>query len=287
MRNHLLAAAVCVLATAFLPGAARAQPGCVTSKFVGDPDLAAMREGLLAPMDAAAMRAAGAKLAPKLPEVMAEMQARARDDWPFLCRYRADNAKLLAAGARPDVVLIGDSITENWEYADPKWFGRQVVDRGISAQTSGQILLRFYQDVVALRPRVVVLNAGTNDIGIASGKAVGDDDIVNNLAAMIDMARANDIAVVLSSILPSYASAQYQGAGKAARIVALNARLRDLARARGAVWLDYHAALVDAESKLRRDLTNDGVHPNRAGYAVMRPLAERAIAQASRKRGGK
>ncbi|EQB07029.1 hypothetical protein L288_10345 [Sphingobium quisquiliarum P25] len=290
MISRAFAKSLPVVLTAFaIPPAAAAEPAqpvaqgmCTQSRFTGDPDIAAMRDAILSSEGPAAMAKAAPKLLPKLADIGKEMQQRKEQDWPFLCRYRAENAKLLQSGARPAVIFLGDSITEFWSYGDPVLFGKGVVDRGISAQTSGQILLRFYQDVVALKPAVLHLNAGTNDIGGNGGPAITDDDIINNLSAMTDMAKAHGIRVVLSSILPSTASAQYQSAGQTARIVALNKRIRALAAQRGAGYADYHSVLADADGRIRPEMSNDGVHPNRRGYDAMRPIAQAALAKAKR-----
>ena len=198
-------------------------------------------------------------------------------DWSYLCRYREQNAAILRSGVRPQVVFLGDSITEFWRLAQPDLFGEKIVDRGISGQTTPQILLRFYADVVALHPRVVHIMAGTNDIAGNTGPTT-DDQIFDNIRAMIDIAGVNHIKVVLASITP----ATNGPARPAARILALNARLRELARQRGAIYVDYHAALSDGRDGISAALANDGLHPNRDGYAVMRPLTERALAEALR-----
>ncbi|MCP3733535.1 GDSL-type esterase/lipase family protein [Sphingomonas sp. RP10(2022)] len=274
----LLAAAVAMTAPAAKPPAVA--PACPPRAEV--PALAALRDAQVADDRGASLPAAMKLLVADLPAISKNAQDDARRDWPALCRYRADNARLHAAGMRPRVVFIGDSITENWGVADPSLFAPTTVDRGIAGQTSGQILLRFYQDVVRLSPRVVHLNAGTNDLGVMGSTVVTDDEIVDNLRAMIDMAQANRIAVVLTGILPSTGSTLFHTSGEPRRIRAINARLSQLADERRIVFVDYAAAIGDAEGGIRAGFTNDGVHPNRAAYAAMRPLAERAIARAGR-----
>ena len=199
-------------------------------------------------------------------------------DWPNLCKYRAENSAVLKRGIRPQVVFLGDSITEFWKRADPALFNDTVLDRGISGQTTPQILLRFYPDVVALHPRVVHILAGTNDIAANTG-AESDDTIVDNIRAMIDLAKANGIKVVLASITPTGA-ANRDRPGE--RIAALNVRLRALAAERGAIFVDYYPKLTKEPGILDPALANDGLHPNRAGYAVMRPLTDAALARARR-----
>lgn len=219
----------------------------------------------------------------KLMALQKEAIARQAKDWADLCRYAADNANVRDGRNPPRAVFLGDSITEFWRQGDPAFFAGTVQNRGISGQTTAQMVLRFYPDVVALKPRVVHIMAGTNDVGGNLGP-VSDDTIVANISAMLDMARANRIAVVLASIPPARLMSWRPGLTPAPRIVALNLRLKQLAEARGAVFVDYHAQLRDDQGGFLAALANDGVHPNRDGYALMRPLAERAIAQALRMR---
>lgn len=180
------------------------------------------------------------------------------------------------------VVYIGDSITESWATYFPALFpGKPYIARGISGQTTPQILMRFRQDVVQLKPTVVVILAGTNDIAGNTGPSTLEM-IEHNLASMAEIARANRIRVVLSSVLPAYDYPWKRGLDPAPKIVALNSWIRRYAEETGAVYLDYHSAMADARGGLRAELTRDGVHPNAAGYAVMAPLAEAAIARAMR-----
>ena len=184
----------------------------------------------------------------------------------------------------PTVVFMGDSITEAWAPLFPVMFpGKAYVGRGISGQTTPQMLLRFHKDVVALRPAVVVILAGTNDIAGNSGPSTLEM-IEENLAAMTEMAQGNGIHVVLSSVLPVYDYPWRPGLEPAPEIVALNAWIRRYAAERGAVYLDYHAAMSDARQGLRAEFSADGVHPNEAGYRVMAPLVEQAISEALRPR---
>ena len=215
----------------------------------------------------------------------AEEDARLHTDWANLARYRGANAALAAPGAgEARVVFMGNSITEGWARYFPAQFpGRPYVGRGISGQTTPQMLVRFRQDVVALRPRVVVILAGTNDIAGNTGpSSLGM--IADNLASMAEVARENGIRVVLSSVLPVYDYPWRPGLAPAPKIVALNRSIRDYARARGHVYLDYHSAMADARGGLPVSLAEDGVHPTEAGYRVMAPLAERAIAEALKRR---
>jgi lysophospholipase L1-like esterase len=230
----------------------------------------------------------GAQQQPPTPEQLAERHRqedeRLRTDWPGLRRYQAANAELGApkAGERR-VVFMGNSITDGWARHFPAMFpGKPYVGRGISGQTTPQMLVRFRQDVVALKPAAVVILAGVNDIAGNTGPST-PEMIQDNVASMVEIARANGIRVVLSSVLPAYDFPWKPGMAPAAKIVALNAWLKQYAASHGAVYLDYHSAMRDERDGLRAELTYDGVHPNEAGYRVMAPLAERAIAEALRK----
>ena len=222
------------------------------------------------------------------PEQVAEQRRQhdesMRDDWAQLARYRDDNAKLgpPAPGERR-VVFMGNSITDAWAPHFPTMFpGRPYVGRGISGQTTPQMLVRFRQDVIALRPAAVVILAGTNDIAGNTGPSTLEM-IQDNLASMTDLARANGIRVVLASVLPAYAYPWKPGLEPAPKIVALNAWMRDYAAKHELVYLDLHSAMRDERQGLRAELSGDGVHPNEAGYRVMGPLVERAIGEALRR----
>ena len=207
-----------------------------------------------------------------------------RTDWAGLQRYRQANAELPPpAPGEQRVVFMGNSITDGWARWFPAMFpGRPYIGRGISGQTTPQMLVRFRQDVVALHPAAVVILAGTNDIAGNTGPSTLEM-IEDNLASMAEIARANGIRVVLASVLPAYEYPWRPGLQPAPTIVALNAWIRDYASRHGDVYLDYHSAMADARQGLRADLSGDGVHPNEAGYRVMAPLAERAIAEALRR----
>ena len=175
---------------------------------------------------------------------------------------------------------MGNSITDSWAKFFPQMFpGKPYFGRGISGQTTPQMLVRFRQDVIALKPAVVVILAGTNDIAGNTGPSTLEM-IEDNLMSMTELARANGIRVVLSSVLPVFDYPWKRGLEPAPKIVALNAWIKAYAARAGVVYLDYHSAMADDRQGLRADLTTDGVHPNEAGYRMMAPLAERAIAQA-------
>jgi lysophospholipase L1-like esterase len=225
------------------------------------------------PLDPAVMAA----FAKEAPELAKADEARAKTDWADLCRYRAANEALGPGGAR--VVFIGNSITELWRAADPEMFTAGVVDRGISGQTSGQTLLRFYPDVVGLHPRVVHLMVGTNDVAGNNGPNRAED-LKNNIRAMVDIAKANHIRVVLASITPASSFPWRRELHPAAQIRELNRWLLDFAQRERLIYVDYHAALTDADGGMRAGLSRDGVHPLVSGYRIMKPLAEAAIAKA-------
>ena len=214
-----------------------------------------------------------------------DAQARPGDDWAGLNRYRAENAALPAPHAGEDrVVFYGNSITEAWAPRFPAMFpGKPYIGRGISGQTTPQLLIRFHQDVVLLRPKVVVILAGTNDIAGNTGPSTLEM-IEDNLMAMTEIARQHGIRVVLSSVLPVYDYPWKPGIEPAPKIVALNAWMRRYATEIGEIYLDYHSAMADSRGGLPTAIAGDGVHPNEAGYRIMVPLAEAAIASALGKR---
>lgn len=200
-------------------------------------------------------------------------------DWPQLARYRAANAVLPApAPEEKRVVFYGDSITDGWPLYT--YFpGKPYINRGISGQTTPQMLVRFRQDVIDLKPSAVVILAGTNDVAQNTGPET-PEQIEDNFASMCDLAKANGIRVVISSILPAYDYPWRPNMDPVTKIAALNQWLREYATAHGYIYLDYYAAMQDARHGLPENLSKDGVHPNAAGYAVMAPLAEKAIAEA-------
>jgi lysophospholipase L1-like esterase len=207
--------------------------------------------------------------------------AQLRTDWAALARYREANAALPAPAPNESrVVFYGNSITEGWARHFAAMFpNKPYIGRGISGQTTPQLLVRFRQDVVALKPRAVVILAGTNDIAGNTGPSTLEM-IQDNLASMAEIARANGIKVILSSVLPVYDYRWRPGLEPAPKIVALNRWMADYARRNGHVYLDYHSAMADDREGMRADLSYDGVHPNEAGYRVMAPLAESAIVAA-------
>jgi lysophospholipase L1-like esterase len=203
-------------------------------------------------------------------------------DWAQHCRYQAENAALPSA-IRRRVVYLGDSITEGWKNADPTFFNDGVLDRGISGQTTAQMLLRLRSDVLELHPQVVHIMAGTNDVAGNTG-ATSLAQIEGNIASMAELARAHGIRVVLASIPPAARFPWQPALRPAVHIQALNAWLKAYAQREGFVYADYYSALANAEGALPSSFSEDGVHPNAAGYAVMKPIAEQSVAAALRRR---
>ena len=208
-----------------------------------------------------------------------------RDDWGSLSRYRADNESLgVPESGEHRVVFYGNSITDTWAgYFGSMFPGKPYVGRGISGQTTPQMLVRFRQDVIALNPAVVVILAGTNDIAGNTGPSTLGM-IEDNLISMTELAEANGISVVLSSVLPVYDYRWRPGLEPAGKIVELNGWLKEYASDRDVVYLDYHTVMADERQGLKSALSEDGVHPNEAGYQVMVPLVEAAIEEALRLR---
>jgi lysophospholipase L1-like esterase len=213
--------------------------------------------------------------------------APADGDWAQMGRFKAANQGLTQSAqwvseSRARVVFMGDSITEGWIQADPAFFsGAPYVNRGISGQTTSQMLVRFRQDVIELRPRAVVILAGTNDIAGNTGP-ITEATIAGHIASMAELAMAHGIRVVLLSVLPADRYSWVPGAQPAQRIVALNRLLQAWAQSRSVAWVDLHTLMATPGMGLRKEFGEDGVHPNAAGYAVMRPAVERALAEALR-----
>jgi lysophospholipase L1-like esterase len=206
-------------------------------------------------------------------------QEQLKNDWPWLERFKEADLKMTApAPGENRVVFMGDSITEAWPLAD-SFPGKPYVNRGISGQTSPQMLLRFRQDVIELQPKVVVILAGTNDVAGNTGPMTLEQT-EDNLASMADLATTNHIRVVLCSVLPAYDFQWKPGLDPAAKIVALNTWIKSYAAEKGYVYVDYHGAMKDQRDGLPPNLSKDGVHPTAAGYAVMAPLAEAGIKSA-------
>ena len=197
-------------------------------------------------------------------------------DWPWLARYRDDNARLIANGVKVDAVFLGDSITEGWVQADAEFFSKGNLGRGISAQTTPQLLVRMHADVIALMPRVVHIMAGTNDIANNTGPMTAQDS-QHNLMAMCEIAMAHKLRIVLGSVPPASKYWWRPEANPKPAALALNVWMRGYAKQIGAKYADYAAALTDSRGNVKLDLAKDEVHPTPAGYAAMRSIAEDAI----------
>ena len=220
----------------------------------------------------------------------ARLQTRLQD-WPALARYREANAGVTApVKSEKRVVFMGDSITDGWKLAS--YFpSKPYINRGISGQTTPQMLIRFRPDVIVLKPQVVVILAGTNDIAGNTGQ-MALEDIEDNLASMFELARANGIRVVIASVLP-VSDYEKNRDGKPInqttrrppdKIRALNEWIKKYATQYDLTYLDYFSAMVDEKGFLKEELSNDGLHPNDKGYVVMQPLVEQAIATALKKK---
>lgn len=200
-------------------------------------------------------------------------------DFPWLSHFKEADAKLGPPAAGEDrVVFMGDSITQGWKL-NQSFAGRPYVNRGISGQTTPQMVLRFHQDVVNLKPKVVVILGGVNDIAGNTGP-MALEDIENNLATMAEIATANRIKVVFCSVLPAYDFSWSPGQHPAAKIAELNNWLKAYSASNGYAYVDYYTPMKDERGGLPATLSRDGVHPNPSGYIIMAPLVEAAIQKA-------
>jgi lysophospholipase L1-like esterase len=206
---------------------------------------------------------------------------RMQNDWPNLKRFHNDNIAIgLPAPGENRVVFMGNSITEGWSRLDPGFFiGKPYVNRGISGQTTPQMLIRFRPDAINLKPSVIVILAGINDIAGNTGPSTLEM-IEDNLASMVDLAKANNIQVVLCSVLPAFDFPWRPGMQPAEKVIQLNTWIKSQAEKTGCIYLDYFTPMADERHGLKSELTSDGVHPNLAGYKVMEPLVESAINKA-------
>lgn len=202
------------------------------------------------------------------------------NDWANLCYFRTANAELAAAPAQPDrVVFMGDSITQSWLLGDPALFATTNVNRGISGQTTPQMLLRFRADVIGLKPAAVHIMAGINDIAGNTGPTTVED-IENNIASMVELAKAHDVQVILATVLPAATFNWAPQLKPAPAVAQLNAWIRAYAAEHSLILADYHPAMAMPDGAMKPELTFDGVHPNKAGYAVLKPITQAAIAKA-------
>lgn len=232
---------------------------------------------------------APSQVAPKHPdnEYWRKHDQQLLTDFPWLARFKEADVTLgPPASGEKRVVFMGDSITEGWHFDKPGgvFATKPYINRGISGQTTPQMVLRFHQDVINLQPKVVVILAGTNDIAGNTGPMT-PEETENNLEAMAEMATQNHIAVVLCSILPAYDYPWQPGLTPAPKIDALNVWIKSYAGQHKYVYVDYHTAMKDARDGLPANLSKDGVHPTEAGYDIMAPLVEAGIAKAMQTSG--
>lgn len=199
-------------------------------------------------------------------------------DWAKLNQFKAKNASLgIPKSNEHRIVFMGNSITEGWSKFRPEFFdGKPYINRGISGQTTPQMLLRFRQDVINLNPKVVIILAGTNDIAGNTGP-ITLEKILGNIISMAELAKANGIKVILSSVIPAYDYPWSPGLNPNEKIPTLNEMIKEYSIKNNIYYLDYFSKMADSANGLIKEYTYDGVHPNKAGYEIMAPLAEAAI----------
>lgn len=203
-----------------------------------------------------------------------------KQDWANLKKYASDNARILESANYPEVVFMGNSITEMWAGQFPSFFEKNYfLGRGISGQTTPQMLIRFTPDVIDLKPGAVVILAGTNDIAGNTGFST-EKMITDNITAMAKLAEAHNIRVILCSILPVYDYPWRPGLKPSEKIISINKFLETYAREHGHVFVDFHKAMKDERNGMQTLYSEDGVHPNSEGYRVMEPLILKGIAKA-------
>lgn len=213
------------------------------------------------------------------------MQTLYAQDWANLKRYQKDNLEAVQLEKNKSrVVFMGNSITEGWSVINTDFFNNNnYVNRGISGQTTPQMLLRFRQDVIDLNPKVVVILAGTNDIAGNTGPST-IKMIFDNIKSMVELAKSNNINVILCSVLPVFDFPWRSGLQPAKKIIKLNNAIKSYAKQEHLIYVDYFSAMVDTSNNgLRKELGEDGVHPNAEGYAIMEPLIQKGIAKALKK----
>ncbi len=199
-------------------------------------------------------------------------------DWANLNKYQNDNASLKPVeSGQKRIVFMGDSITEFWSVLSPDFFiGKPYINRGISGQTTPQMLIRFRADVIALNPSIVIIMAGTNDIAGNTGPSTLEM-ITDNIFSMAELAKAHQIKVILCSVLPAYDFPWKLGSFPAEKMVTLNKMIQQYADANDILYLDYYSSMVNEQKGLNVAFSGDGVHPNKTGYEVMGPLVEKGI----------
>ena len=199
-------------------------------------------------------------------------------DWANLKRFQQENSELMLAKAHEHrVVFMGNSITEGWLSIRPEFFkNKPYINRGISGQTTPQMLVRFRQDVIHLKPSTVVLLAGINDIAENTGPST-IEMIANNIVSMAELAKANHINVIICSVLPANKFPWREGLKPAEKVIKLNALLQSYSKKHKLAYVDYYSAMVNDSHGLKKELGEDGIHPNKNGYLIMEPILEKAI----------
>jgi lysophospholipase L1-like esterase len=201
-------------------------------------------------------------------------------DWANLAKYETENSQLPPKqSGKKRIVLMGDSITEFWSQIQPDFFTNpSYINRGISGQTTSQMLIRFRPDAINLQPDVIVILAGVNDVAGNTGPTT-PEKILNNIKSMVELAKANAIKVILCSVLPANNFYWRPNEKAAETIIQLNQLIQSYANQKHIVYIDYHSAMADTKKGLSKEFSNDGVHPNLTGYQTMKPLLEKAIQQ--------
>lgn len=198
-------------------------------------------------------------------------------DFANFAKYQNDNAKIIAQNMRPNAVFMGDSITEGWFSTDPKFFtDNNFVGRGISGQTTSQMLLRFRQDVINLHPKKVVILAGTNDIA-ENGGPISLDKVFENIVSMVELAKSNKIKVVLCSVLPAYDFGWRKGLNPAEKVITLNKMIKAYAEKNNIPYVDYHSELKDERNGLPKKYAEDEVHPTSLCYEKMEEIVMKIL----------
>ncbi len=200
-------------------------------------------------------------------------------DWPNLQKYANENSRLISQQPMKQIVLMGDSITEFWKTNNDFFTNTSYVNRGISGQTTSQMLLRFRQDVIELNAAVVVILAGINDIAENTGPTTLEQ-IMGNIISMAELAKANNIKVVLCSVLPANVFPWRPEILPADKVIALNSRIKEYANKNNLTYVDYYSAMVNKQKGLDGKWADDGVHPNLAGYALMEPILQTGVEKA-------
>lgn len=203
-----------------------------------------------------------------------------KNDWANLKKYDSENKELLSTTFLNRIVFMGDSITEFWKVNDSTFFDKSKINRGISGQTTSQMVLRFPQDVIGLKPEGVIILAGINDIAENTGP-ISNEGILENIISMTELAKANNIKVILCSVLPANRFNWNPKILPANRVIELNKMIQSYATKNKTIYVDYYTQMVDDENGLQKRFGEDGVHPNKEGYLVMKSIVNKAIEKIS------